>query len=253
MVLYKASRQNANRKCSALLKRKFYFTHTGFHQMIDVGLEIFQELVLEKGQSGKSIRDLLLSNVTAPWSHLTEREEEISSSSIADDDVIVIARDEKEGVPACSLLLWSQEGGYRVVNIVPRAEGSLGIRGYNSILRDFVRDIAQPAAENGAFRVVLSDAFETLENMIGAEAAVALIRFSRLANKFTGTAHPSDQQRWFTFLLTAHRSEKKLDSEMLLRLLTEREGWPSDSATELAIQYESGLDLLNFYDAERSL
>lgn len=219
--------------------------------MIDVSLEIFQELLIEKGQSVKPIRDLLLSNVRAPWSHLTKREEFIRASSIADDDVIVIGRDEKDGVAACSVLLWAQNGGYRVVNIVPSSEGSLGIRGYNSILRDFVNDIVVPAAENGAFQVVLSDAFEPLDAMMGPDAARALIRFSQLANKSTGHTHPLDEKRWFNFLLLAHKSKKKLTSELLLRWLAEREGWPQDTASDLAIQYEYSMNLLSYYDAER--
>lgn len=213
-------------------------------------IEVFQELRLKRITSREAVREALLRMLERPWSHLADREEEVSTSSAGDDDVLVFGREEVGDAAPSVLLLWSDKDGYKVVNIVPAEIGSLGITNYNAILRDFSLRVAEPAARGGAFEVELSTPYESIGDWVDKDVAVALERFSRMANKSTGNSHPRDKDRWCAFLITAHKSARRLDSEMLMRWLIELEGWPADTAQGLAIDYEFGLELLSYYDNE---
>lgn len=80
------------------------------------------------------------------------------------------------------------------------------------------------------------------------DATVKLRRFSGAANKSTGASHPSDERRWFDFIVAVHRAGDKLDAARLARWLHEAEGWDEDSAHKLAGNYETSLALLTHYD-----
>lgn len=135
---------------------------------------------------------------------------------------------------------------------MPQNVGELGIAKYNAILRDFVAMIAEPAARTGDFKVELSSPHQSLDDWLDSEPAVALRRFSRLANKSTGAAHPMDRDRWYAFLIAVHHTSKRLDTDQLVRWLVELEHWSEDKAHELAIDYEFALGLLEQYDQSRS-
>lgn len=215
--------------------------------MMEKGIEVFQELHL-RGASAAFIRDCILSQVQEPWHHDAEREEDIRRNAAGDEDVIVLIRASFDDVDESGLVLWQESDGYRVANIVPRNVGELGITKYNVILRDFVSRVAEPAAQAGGFEVDLTSFNQTLDDWLATGSAEALRRFSRLANKSTGASHPMDRERWFTFLISAHRASKRLDTEQLARWLVEVQGWSSERAQELAIDYEFALGLLEQYD-----
>lgn len=213
---------------------------------------VFRDLTI-RGKRGDlpKIRAALLDQVTIPWKHAEEREEEISSGSLNDDDVIMFSREQGNGIEAVGLLLWSRGDDYQVTNIVPRDVGQLGYEAYNAALNDFVERIAKPASQAVGFRIETTPERQSLTDWVSSDVAEALRRFSVLANKSTGSSHPSDRQRWFEFLFAAHGASEKLDADRLIRWLSEVENWPEDTAHDLAIQYELGLDLLKAYDENR--
>lgn len=214
-------------------------------------LEVFQDLHLRTRSADISIRDHLLRQVKAPWRHDPEREQSVRSHALRQEDVVALIREAFDGIDESALVLWQEDDGYRVANIVPRHVGELGISKYNRILRDFVTRVAEPAARVGGFVVAITEPQQNLEDWLDAEPARALRRFSGAANKSTGASHPRDQQRWFEFLIAAHRTQAQLDPDRLARWLAEAEGWPSETAHELAIDYEFALGLLQKYDASR--
>ena len=214
-------------------------------------LEVFQDLHLRTRSADISIRDHILAQIKAPWRHDPEREENVRSYALRQQEVVALIREAFEGIDESALVLWQEDDGYRVANIVPRNVGELGITKYNIILRDFVARVAEPAAKAGGFSVNMTAPQQTLEDWLEVEPAAALRRFSNLANKSTGASHPKDQERWFEFLIAAHRTSTRLDAERLARWLTEVEGWSSETAHELAIDYEFALGLLRKYDASR--
>ena len=85
--------------------------------------------------------------------------------------------------------------------------------------------------------------------MVSPAVAEALRRFSVLANKSTGASHPLDRDRWFDFILLAHRENAQLDASVLARWLSESEGWFEDCARDLAGEYERSRSLLTRYEA----
>ncbi|MEY2893104.1 MAG: hypothetical protein RJA98_3012 [Pseudomonadota bacterium] len=188
----------------------------------------------------------------APWRHDAQQEQNVKAYAVDNEDVIALIRAATDDIDEAGLVLWQEESGYKVANIVPHNVGELGIAKYNAILRDFVERIASPAAIAGGFEVQLSAPQQSIEDWVDPEAATLLRRFSSLANMSTGAAHPRDKQRWFEFLIAAHRLSVGLDTDRLARWLAEVEGWPVETARELAIEYEFAQSLLAQYDQTRT-
>jgi hypothetical protein len=166
--------------------------------------------------------------------------------------VIAFEREGDGGVEPVALFLWSRAEGYEVTNIVPRNVGELGEHRYNIALRDFVERVATPAAAEAGFTVEITPANQGLDDWLPGDAADALRHFSSAANKATGSSHSMDRQRWFNFLLEAHRSHGSLNTHKLVRWLTEIEHWSDEKADDLAVQYEFALGLLDEYDRDRT-
>ena len=61
-----------------------------------------------------------------------------------------------------------------------------------------------------------------------------------------------DKERWFEFLIASYRASKRLDAGQLVRWLVEVDGWSSEVAEELAMDYEFALELLKKYDNSNS-
>ncbi|WP_280190826.1 hypothetical protein [Delftia sp. PS-11] len=216
--------------------------------MTDKKIEVFQYLHLRSRTSASSVRSTILAQVQGPWHHDLEREEDIRSHAVDDEDAIVLVRDAFDDVDESCLVLWQEGEGYKVSNIVPQNVGELGIAKYNSILRDFVAKLVEPAAHAGGFEIELSSPHQSLDDWLDTEPAAALRRFSRLANKSTGAGHPMDRDRWYAFLISTHRASKRLDTDLLVRWLVEVEHWSDDTAYDLARDYELALGLLEQYD-----
>lgn len=219
--------------------------------MSENSIDVFQNLHLICRSAGSLIRDGILAQVQAPWSHDPEREDDIRQGTNYDEDVIVLVRAAFDDIDESALVLWQEADGYRVSNIVPRHVGELGITRYNAILQDFVERVASPAAQAKGFEIELSSASQSLDDWLAADPAAALRRFSRLANKSTGAAHPKDRERWYAFLIATYQSPQRLDADQLTRWLIEVEHWSAEKAQALAIDYEFSLGLLEQYDQSR--
>lgn len=216
-------------------------------------IEVFQDLFLRSSTQDKSsIRKLILEAIKEPWRHEPEREKLVRMGSVHGEDVIAVLRQSFEGIDESALVLWEEDQGYKLTNIVPRNVGELRIEQYNAILQDFVTKVAEPAAQGGAFAIETTAPHQGLEDWMDADAVDSLRRFSGAANKSTGASHPSDEGRWYQFLIDAHGATKRASPDQLARWLIEVERWPEDTARELAISYEFALGLLERYDGARS-
>lgn len=224
-------------------------------------VEVFQNLFLRgPAKSQTALRQALLDHVADPWRHAEEIEKKLSTlpgwavrrpGSASEEngaDILAFDRGTTDGLPAATLWLSSQSDGYKVTNIIPSGSGKLNYGEYNAILEDFEQRVASRAAQEIGFQIETTSSRQSIEDWLPQKAAEALRRFSRSANKSTGSAHPSDRERWFKFLITAHSDNGQLDSELLARWLVEVEGWSDERANELAIEYEFGLGLLSEYD-----
>lgn len=215
-------------------------------------LEVFQDLVLQGPDVARAaLRAALIARAIGPWRHAQDREQHLAKLA-GEAEVLAFERAGGDGVDAVGLVLWENEGGYEVTNIVPLETGELGPRRYNQALQDFVEHIAREAAAEAGFSVHLTPARQGMTDWLPPDAADALKRFSGAANKATGSSHPMDRKRWLAFLIAVHGSGGILDADRLVRWLVEAEGWSDDIAHELAIQYEFGLALLDEYDSARA-
>lgn len=149
--------------------------------------------------------------------------------------------------PALVSLVERDPGILYVSNVVPRETGHLDHAEYNSILDDFFLRLAKPAAEEIGALVSVSSGQEGLDDWVCRDTADKLRAFSAAANKSTGSSHPSDRNRWFAFLASVIRNKDELDASFLERWLIEEEGWPEETAFDLAIEFEFGIGLLNHY------
>jgi hypothetical protein len=164
-------------------------------------------------------------------------------------DALAFERAVTPGFEAAGLVLIADGDALKVANIVPLELRELTHRAYNAILADFASEVARPAAMDAGYSVVMSNSTLQLENMVSPAVAEALRRFSVLANKSTGASHPLDRDRWFDFILLAHRENAQLDASVLARWLSESEGWFEDCARDLAGEYERSRSLLTRYEA----
>ena len=214
-------------------------------------ISVFQELFLHNANTSRSkCRETLISAANFPWRHAGEKEHLVHTHS-PDEDIIAFERVASDGIDAAGLVLWSRDDGYEVLNIVPLEASELGPVRYNRVLQDFSVKVVEPAASIAGFVVEAGPTAQGLGDWLSEDAAAALRRFSVTANKSTGSSHPSDRRRWFSFLIAVHHDPGRLDTSRLIRWLCEIEGWSPDKAHELAIEYEYGLALLDEYDPVR--
>jgi hypothetical protein len=134
-----------------------------------------------------------------------------------------------------------------IANIVPREFGKLSKDQYNKILLDFYERCLKPICEKHSIPVEITTDNQSMADWVSDGTHKKLKLFSNAANKSTGTAHPLDQERWFSFVVSVIRNNDKLDPSQLERWLVEEEGWHPDIASELAIEYEQGISLLKYF------
>lgn len=145
-------------------------------------------------------------------------------------------------------LFEKDETKFYVSNIVPTIISELSYDKYNTILNDYYKScIEHLVKELNLPSVKLTDDYQGIKDWISFESAEKLKTFSDLANKSTGSSHPSDQKRWNYFIISIIQNDDDLGSDMLSRWLIEEEGWSPDIADSLAIQFEQGLTLLKLY------
>jgi hypothetical protein len=135
---------------------------------------------------------------------------------------------------------------------VPCHQHQLSYQEYNAILEEFSERLLRPHSERVGLRVELTETQADLDDWLSAEAAERLRRFSACANKSTGASHASDRERWNDFVVAAHRDRSSLSASTLRRWLIEVEGWPPEVASQLAIEYNYGRELLAFSEGRRS-
>ncbi len=155
---------------------------------------------------------------------------------------------EKTRERRAALLVLSEKspGVLYVPNIIPTDGDRLSRGEYNRIIEEFCDRFVRPLAENSGVTVDMTGAQADLETWLSPTAAEKLRRFSAMANKSTGSSHPSDQERWLDFIVTTFREGGKLDESLLRRWLLESERWPEEIASDLTSEYQFGLDLLRY-------
>lgn len=128
-------------------------------------------------------------------------------------------------------------------NIVPCAISELTTDQYNSVLDNFRVELVEPCI--GHLKcTVTKDSFVGVDVM-SAETWKKLDAFSGLANR--SSLHPYDNQRWHRFVISAFKSDPKLDGDTLSKILRLELGWSEDKTFQLVVRYEDEIALLKEY------
>ncbi len=183
----------------------------------------------------------------ARWARNHELEERVNVRGQSKYSVFLRDADPGSGIPSVNLFIVAGGAGEAsVANIVPTEAGSIDVAQYNAVLNDFMTSAGEPAAlELGATVDVSADHYD-LRHEFGEEAAERLVSFSAAANKSTGSSHPSDRERWYSFLVAAHR--EKQDASSFAGVVgdwLELDGWSGEVALDLVIQFEFAMGLLD--------
>lgn len=160
-------------------------------------------------------------------------------------DYFIFAKENNIGCDPCTLFLFKRDTNLRVGNIIAKNKSRLTHDEYNACLNSFVNFISP---QIGGYKTNITSSNFSLSDYLSNEGIAALEFFSHTANKSTGSAHPSDKERWQMFIIRAHLEGNKLPIDYLERWLIEKEGWHPDVASDLAIEYEQAQSLLSVYD-----
>jgi hypothetical protein len=212
-------------------------------------MEVFRDLYVKADADtmASAIAEMEKS-LPAGWSRDKAAEDRIKKFSDPINPIFYcFACQQEKRRPAAMLVLAQKDAEtFYVSNILPLERGQLKRPEYNRVLEEFYDRIFKPHAEKVGLPHKVTEPEADLHRWMDEATAKLLRSFSARANKATGASHHSDRERWNAFVLSAHRSGSKLDSSTLKRWLVEAEDWSPDIAQELAIEYESGRDLLDY-------
>jgi hypothetical protein len=207
-------------------------------------IELFKHLTIpmEIDAFGE-LSQALKAAVTQPWSYVGVREPDFV---VGGKSVSFAYRGGP--LPDANLSLAWYDGKATIGNIVPTAFGQLTMSQYNRLLDDFHDNHVLPIATEMKLSVEVSKGARDIADWLSPLAKQKLESFSLLANKGSGSSHPSDHQRWQEFIVQAHLEEAKLPSDVLRRWLIEELHWPETVASDLEAEFTDGIELLERYD-----
>jgi hypothetical protein len=168
------------------------------------------------------------------------------------ESYLCFACSSRDGLPNAEVWISydSERSAAWVANVIPTDSSRLGTNAYNQIVADFYEHAAKHAATDLGFRSSLTDADVDASHFGLSKRTTQLLEsFSLSANKSTGSAHPRDRERWYDFLISAHKDRADLDTTTLGRFLTESYGWSDELASDLRLEYEFARGLLERYDS----
>lgn len=209
-------------------------------------MKTFRDLYIHlNGVEVDALSKNLESHSKAPWIRRKDKEEELGE---VDKRPICFEAKKGNAVSPAALFIFSKGNETLwVSNIVPTEENELTCDQYNFALEHFYENIVLPAIKGTSITAELTSDQISIGSVAGEEAEKAIVRFSNLANKSTGSSHPLDRERWLEFLVLAHEAKSELHAEMVIRTLVEL-GWSEEKAVELGIQFEFAEDLLSYIE-----
>ncbi len=216
-------------------------------------MNIFRDLYIrgEADQLSATV-DEIERSLNSGWARDKTTEQSLREMGITAKSTYCFTCKSQDRRPAATVFLTEKEAGTLYVsNIAPQSRRDLLREEYNGILTEFCESFVRPSVARTRAAVEMTDTEAELEHWLSPRAAEKLRSFSMAANRSTGSSHPSDQERWFDFVVTAHREGGHLDASTLRRWLEEIEGWAPEVADQLAGEYESNLQLLTFLDGRR--
>lgn len=206
-------------------------------------IEVFQELHIDAAPNELPVvRQKLIEAARAPWTHKTGCQN--------DEPDFTEFCHHSDGTHSSVMLTLRQKcDGFDVVNINPFESDDLDVKRYNDLLQNFAEHVVTPALKYNGAAMTLTSQRQGPGDWLNPEAACALYKFSRNADKRVDYSHPEDWDRWMEFLLKAHDGDLA-DSvcENLERWLRESEGWSERTSHSLSLELKFSAELLKQYD-----
>lgn len=153
----------------------------------------------------------------------------------------------RQGLEVATLFFIEREdGALYVCNIVPRDKSSLSYGEYNMILDDFADSVIAKLPGADEHLVLASSDTVDFKVILGEEAYKLLDRFAMTSNRSSGSAHPSDREKWFDFIHYVHDNDIDFGPSQFKRYILEEAKWPEKTGWDLVLEYEFALDLLAY-------
>jgi len=212
-------------------------------------MEQFRELYIKVDKDHtKEFIDAVEAALTGGWTRTVNAEEEARKhGGFLDGELLYCNCDDRRGREPVMVAIHRKDAETLYVsNVVPLKNWELSHAQYNGALQDFHDNILSKLKAKFPITFMLGSDELRIERMMSPEAFKLLRQFSGAANKSTGSSHPSDQQRWFAFLVTLSRTKHHLDVTSLFRWLTEAEKWPEKAASQLTAEFEFAIELLKY-------
>jgi hypothetical protein len=189
----------------------------------------------------------IINSLPDGWVRNLEAEQKVRRN-ISDHMYCVDCRATSQHPAATIFLARIDDGAWQVSNILTSTDSSLSEDEYNAVAEEFATQVLEPVLRGTRVEVKLGKTETDLEDYMNADTAAKLRTFSVTANRSTGSSHPRDQERWHAFIIAAHRGGSKMHPHVLMEWLIAQE-WNPDRASDLAGEYEEGMELLRRYDA----
>lgn len=214
-------------------------------------MELYQDLTIKPNSDYPGFQQKLVDEVerSGDWKVRKDIQEAFVKQSLLEDGTIICIETpilkymekELQGV------IYTFDNGtlLKTFNIIPSNSKELCKKEYNFLLNEFVKVFINKTAVDYQAEVIITEPIMELKNYIDKDVYNALVVFSEMANKSTGHSHPMDERRWCVFILLSASKERRLSFNCLKDWL-EEQGWSSDMAYELCLDYEYGLTLLDY-------
>lgn len=159
----------------------------------------------------------------------------------------------------------------KVGNIIPLEKDELSVDEYNDILVKFYNDVIKPYKQINTEISISEPSDDTFDptTVITEVALKKLEAFCNGANKSTGSSHPCDRERWFDFICQTVDDGRMIDASTLATFLKDEDywgnkpdgyigvigkyAWDEDKAYELALEYESLCEIIEYYRRTRGI
>lgn len=214
-------------------------------------MELFQDLTIRLNPDYPGFQQTLIDliNGSEEWNVREDYQESFMKKGLMKDRKVICVETPVMEFHGNRLqgVIWTYDYGFylKTFNIIPTNSHRLSKEEYNFMLNEFVRIFINRTAADYHAEVILSNPIMEVTDYVDSDVYEALVRFSECANKSTGRSHPMDERRWCEFILTTASRERRLSVDYLEGWLMDN-GWPSDIASELGLDYEYGLALLDY-------
>ena len=218
-------------------------------------MQIFKELYIKSNLlSEKEVKEILLEKKYKEWECINRNSDDNNYYLVFKKKECFLKNEEKDA----SVILFPMDSSnrieykFKISNIIPLKIDQLNIEEYNNILMELYIELDKTLKDlicEEKITIEITKDLINIEDVIQDEETVkALNLFTKSANIITGNKHPLDKERWYDFIIKSVENKAYFpDSSIFYRYFFEELKWPQNVASDLAVEYDNNIDLLNYY------